>query len=154
MSLFETLKNAIFHNPAARDSSAAAGTAQPASSSRVATPAVASATAPSATKTSSSATTSSPAPGTTGSALPAVDVEGVLEKLNAQAPQKLNWRTSIVDLMKLVGMDSSPQHRKELAAELGYSGDASDSAAMNIWLHKAVMAKLAQNGGRVPAALQ
>ena len=160
MSLFETLKNAIFHNPMAHSagSSSAAGTAsrppQPASSSRVAIPAVASAIAPAATPTATSATTTNPAPAGAGSAPAAVDVEAVLEKLNAQSPEKLNWRTSIVDLMKLVGMDPSLQHRKELATELGYSGDASDSAAMNVWLHKAVMTRLAQNGGKVPATLQ
>jgi hypothetical protein len=78
----------------------------------------------------------------------------VLEGLNSKSAQKLNWRTSIVDLMKLVGLDSSLQHRKELAMELGYTGDQNDSAAMNIWLHKAVMRKLAENGGRVPTSLQ
>jgi 3-oxoacyl-ACP reductase-like protein len=83
----------------------------------------------------------------------AVDVEQVLEGMNAQSGQKLNWRTSIVDLMKLVGMDSSLQERKELAQELGYTGDKDDSAAMNIWLHKQVMQKLAQNGGKVPKEL-
>ena len=83
-----------------------------------------------------------------------MDVEAVLNSLNAKQPQKLNWQSSIVDLMKLVGLDSSLQHRKELATELGYTGDQNDSAAMNIWLHKAVMRKLAENGGRVPASLQ
>ena len=83
-----------------------------------------------------------------------MDVEAVLNALNAKQTQKLNWQTSIVDLMKLVGLDSSLQHRKELATELGYTGDQNDSAAMNIWLHKAVMRKLAENGGRVPASLQ
>ena len=83
-----------------------------------------------------------------------IDIEATLDAVNAKAPQKLNWRTSIVDLMKLVGMDSSLEHRKRLAAELGYSGDANDSAAMNIWLHKAVMRKLAESGGKVPASLQ
>ena len=82
-----------------------------------------------------------------------VDVEAVLEELAAANPQKLNWRTSIVDLMKLVGMESSLAERKELADELGYTGDKSDSAAMNIWLHKQVLAKLAANGGKVPADL-
>jgi hypothetical protein len=81
-------------------------------------------------------------------------VEAVLEGLSAKSSQKLNWRTSIVDLMKLVNLDSSLEHRKQLATELGYSGDMNDSAAMNIWLHKAVMRKLAENGGRVPASLQ
>lgn len=82
-----------------------------------------------------------------------VDVEAVLEELAAANPQKLNWRTSIVDLMKLVGMESSLAERKELADELGYTGDKSDSASMNIWLHKQVLAKLAANGGKVPADL-
>jgi hypothetical protein len=79
-----------------------------------------------------------------------VDVEAVLTEMAAKEPQKLNWRTSIVDLMKLLDMDSSLSERKELAQELGYSGDMNDSAAMNIWLHKQVMTKLAQNGGKVP----
>jgi hypothetical protein len=82
-----------------------------------------------------------------------VDIEKVLGDMAAKNPQKLNWRTSIVDLMKLVGMDSSLQERKELADELGYKGDKNDSASMNIWLHKAVMKKLADNGGKVPADL-
>lgn len=82
-----------------------------------------------------------------------VDIEAVLNALAAANPQKLNWRTSIVDLMKLVGMESSLAERKELADELGYSGDKSDSAAMNIWLHKQVLAKLAANGGVVPQNL-
>jgi hypothetical protein len=77
----------------------------------------------------------------------------VLSDLAAKNPAKLNWRESIVDLMKLVGMDSSLSARKELAAELGYAGDTSDSAAMNIWLHKQVMKKIAENGGVVPTEL-
>ena len=82
-----------------------------------------------------------------------VDIEAVLDGLNAERAQKLNWRTSIVDLMKLVGMESSLSERKELADELGYTGDKSDSAAMNIWLHKQVLKKLQDNGGKVPADL-
>lgn len=82
-----------------------------------------------------------------------VDVEAVLTEMAAKEPQKLNWRTSIVDLMKLLDLDSSLAARKELAQELGYTGDMNDSAAMNIWLHKQVMQKLAQNGGRVPPEL-
>ncbi len=82
-----------------------------------------------------------------------VDIEAVLEDMAANNPQKLNWRTSIVDLMKLVGMESSLQERKDLADELGYTGDKSDSAAMNIWLHKAVLKKLSENGGKVPASM-
>jgi hypothetical protein len=82
-----------------------------------------------------------------------VDVEAVLSGLAAKAPQKLNWRTSIVDLMKLLGMESSLTERKELAHELGYTGDTQDSATMNLWLHKQVLRKLAENGGKVPADL-
>ena len=82
-----------------------------------------------------------------------VDVEAVLSGLAAQSSQKLNWRTSIVDLMKLLGMESSLAERKELAQELGYTGSTSDTATMNIWLHKQVMKKLAENGGKVPADL-
>lgn len=82
-----------------------------------------------------------------------VDVEAVLEGLAAKNPQKLNWRTSIVDLMKLVGMESSLAERKELAQELGYTGDLRDTASMNIWLHRQVLRKLAENGGKVPADL-
>lgn len=82
-----------------------------------------------------------------------VDIEQVLDGMAAKNAQKLNWRTSIVDLMKLVGMDSTLQERKELADELGYGGDKGDSAAMNMWLHKEVMKKLQENGGKVPANL-
>jgi hypothetical protein len=83
-----------------------------------------------------------------------VDVEAVLNGMAAQQSEKLNWRTSIVDLMKLLGLDSSLAARKELAAELQYTGNTDDSAAMNIWLHKQVMKKLAENGGKVPADLK
>jgi hypothetical protein len=82
-----------------------------------------------------------------------VDIEKVMDGLAANNSQKLNWRTSIVDLMKLVGMDSTLQERKELADELGYKGDKSDTAAMNMWLHKEVLRKLQENGGKVPANL-
>ena len=84
---------------------------------------------------------------------PVVDVELVLETMAAGTSQKLDWRNSIVDLMKLVGIDSSLANRKALAQELGYTGDMNDSAPMNIWLHKEVMRKLAENGGHVPANL-
>ena len=86
-------------------------------------------------------------------AMSEVDVEAVLTKLAAASSQKLNWRTSIVDLMKLVGMESSLAERRQLAGELGYTGDTNDTATMNIWLHKQVMVKLAENGGKVPASL-
>ena len=84
---------------------------------------------------------------------PEVDVAGILDFMNDQRAQKLNWRTSIVDLMKLVGLESSLAERKELADELGYTGDKSDSASMNIWLHKQVIQKIKDNGGRLPTDL-
>lgn len=92
-------------------------------------------------------------PSPTRAPMEAVDVEAVLSEMAEKEPQKLNWRTSIVDLMKLLDLDSSLAERKELAQELGYKGDMNDSATMNIWLHKQVMQKLAQNGGRVPPEL-
>ena len=86
-------------------------------------------------------------------ALSSVDLVALMESKAAAAGQKLNWRTSIVDLMKLLDLDSSLGARKELATELGYTGDMNDSATMNIWLHKQVMKKVAENGGTVPADL-
>lgn len=83
-----------------------------------------------------------------------VDVMAHLEEMSAANGQNLNWRSSIVDLMKLVGMESSLQERKDLAMELGYTGELAGSAEMNIWLHKAVMRELAANGGVVPAELR
>ncbi|WP_375272288.1 DUF3597 domain-containing protein [Sphingomonas sp.] len=85
----------------------------------------------------------------------AVDVEQVLTNIASQKGNPdLNWRTSIVDLMKLLDLDSSLSNRKELAAELGYSGAKDGSAEMNIWLHKAVMRELEKNGGSVPASMK
>ena len=78
----------------------------------------------------------------------------ILDGLASKNPEKLDWRSSIVDLMKLVGLDSSLSARKQLAAELHFSGDPNDSAAMNIWLHKQVMIHLAENGGKVPDELK
>ena len=96
-----------------------------------------------------------PAPGAGTSAATAgpVDIAATLDKLASSSKEKLDWKHSIVDLMKLVGMDSSLAARKSLAADLKYSGDTNDSATMNMWLHKEVMKKLAENGGRVPADL-
>ena len=82
-----------------------------------------------------------------------VDVNAVLTERAAKKKEKLDWRRSIVDLMKVLDLDSSLKARKELAQELHYTGDMSDSATMNIWLHKQVMKKLAENGGKVPADL-
>ncbi len=81
------------------------------------------------------------------------DVEASLERKAGASGKQYNWRTSIVDLMTLVGMDSSLSERRELARELGYTGSTDDTATMNIWLHKQVMRKLAENGGKVPASL-
>ena len=83
-----------------------------------------------------------------------VDVVPILEKAAAAKKEKLNWRTSIVDLMKVLDLNSSLGARKELAQELGYTGDTNDSAKMNVWLHKQVMIKLAANGGKVPDDLK
>jgi len=82
-----------------------------------------------------------------------VDVAAVMNGLAAAHPEKLDWKRSIVDLMKLLDMDSSLASRKELAAELHYPGDTSDSAKMNVWLHQQVLKKVAENGGKVPAEL-
>jgi hypothetical protein len=83
-----------------------------------------------------------------------VDVAAVVDKAAAATGEKLAWRTSIVDLMKALNLDSSLAARKELAKELKYTGDTSDSATMNVWLHKQVMAKLAANGGKLPADIK
>jgi hypothetical protein len=83
-----------------------------------------------------------------------VDVAPILDKAVAAKGEKLAWRTSIVDLMKALDIDSSFAARKELAKELGYTGDSNDSASMNIWLHKQVMTKLAANGGVLPPDLK
>jgi 3-oxoacyl-ACP reductase-like protein len=108
-----------------------------------------------------------PAPATAGGAAPAaaptatpasaitqVDAEAILNDMAKKNSEKLNWSTSIVDLLKLLGLDSSLNARKELAKELNYTGDTSDSATMNVWLHKQVMIKLAENGGKIPDALK
>ena len=83
-----------------------------------------------------------------------VDIEAVLTQLAARKHEKLNWQTSIVDLMKLVDLDPSLDNRKALAGELGYTGNTQDSASMNIWLHKEVMQQLAASGGKVPDSLR
>ena len=121
-------------------------------------PVVASAApAPSAPASSSSPAPASPAstsaPAATTPAAGEVDIAAIMDAAVKRNGQKLNWRTSIVDLMKALGMESSLAERKELAAELGYTGDAGDSAAMNMWLHKAVLQKLKDNGGKLPADL-
>ena len=93
--------------------------------------------------------------GTTGGAtMSEVDVEKVVSEMAAKKKEKLDWKKSIVDLMKVLDLDSSLKERQELAKELKYTGDMNDSAKMNIWLHKHVMKKLAENGGKVPADLK
>ena len=97
---------------------------------------------------------SSAAPGSAPAAAPqAVDVTAILDGMAAKNPEKLDWKHSIVDLMKLVGMDSSLGARKQLATELGYTGNQSDTATMNMWLQKQVLKKIADNGGKLPADL-
>ncbi|MBV8934518.1 MAG: DUF3597 domain-containing protein [Alphaproteobacteria bacterium] len=134
MSIFGNIMSAIFGH-----SSAAA--AAPAAATQPGTPAAQSAA--SAVASGAGASPTSP-----------VDVAAIMDDLAAKTPQQLNWRTSIVDLMKLINLDSSLAARKELAQELHYSGDTNDSASMNIWLHKQVMTKLAENGGKVPDELK
>lgn len=146
MGLFNNLLFAIWsHAP-----KAAAPASAPATGARKETP------APAGTPTPGSAP-AAPAPADPAPAAPApatqVDVGAILDGLAAKSSEQLDWKRSIVDLMKLVGMDSSLGARKELAKDLGYSGDMSDSASMNIWLHSAVMKKIAENGGKVPADL-
>jgi len=84
----------------------------------------------------------------------AVDVAAILDKLASQSKEKLDWRRSIVDMMKLLNLDSSMSARKHLAEELHYTGNMNDSASMNVWLHRQVMIKLAENGGKVPNELR
>ena len=108
--------------------------------------------------TSAGATTGSAASGSGGggsasAVAQAIDIAPILDSAVAAKKEKLQWRTSIVDLMKALDLDSSLSARKELAKELGYTGDTNDSATMNIWLHKQVMTNVAANGGKVPAEL-
>jgi Domain of unknown function (DUF3597) len=107
----------------------------------------------SATATAGTSTSAANASSSSPSAK-AVDIAPILDKAVAEQQEKLQWRTSIVDLMKALKIDSSLAARKELAKELGYTGDMNDSASMNIWLHKQVMSKLAANGGKVPDDLK
>ena len=133
MSIFGKIMSAIFGHSAtaAPAGGAAAGTAPSAGS---------------AGGSSSAAPASAPAQ--------SVDVAPILDKAVAAKGEKLEWRTSIVDLMKALDIDSSFGARKELAHELGYTGDSNDSASMNIWLHKQVMTKLAANGGKLPPEIK
>jgi hypothetical protein len=150
MSIFSSIMNKIFHRDAvAAPSSSAASAAAPQGAPQHAQAAA----APGGAARTSTATSSPAAPASSGSAQ-AVDVEAVLGGMAAMNGQKLDWQHSIVDLMKLLDLDSSLAARKELARELNYTGDTGDSAKMNIWLHKQVMQKLADNGGKVPESLR
>ena len=121
-------------------------------SSATATPA-GGATAPAGSGGASAAPTGGSA-GAPASPTKTVDVAPILDKAVAAKHEKLEWRTSIVDLMKALDIDSSLGARKELAKELGYTGDTNDSASMNVWLHKQVMARLAANGGKLPPEIK
>jgi hypothetical protein len=111
---------------------------------------------PASSSTGSSAGTSTATASSSPAAAPAqtVDVAAIVDKAATASGEKLAWRTSIVDLMKALKIDSSLSARKELAKELGYTGDTNDSASMNVWLHKQVMAKLAANGGKLPPEIK
>lgn len=147
MGLFNSLMSKIFGHaaPPAAKGPQTTPAAPTASGAQTATPA----TQPSA----AAAPTAPGTPTAQPTARPVVDVAAVLNDMARKNPEKLDWRKSIVDLMKLVGMDSSLGARKQLAAELHYSGDMNDSASMNVWLHKQVLVKLAENGGKVPSEL-
>jgi hypothetical protein len=132
MSIFGKIMGAIFGHSAA--ATPAGGAAAPAGGGGAA--------AGSASPASSAAPAQS------------VDVAAIVDKAAAAKHEKLEWRTSIVDLMKALDIDSSLAARKELAKELGYTGDTNDSASMNVWLHKQVMAKLAANGGKLPPEIK
>lgn len=148
MGIFDKIKHAIFG-----EAVAAQPEVQAAQVSTPATPApkvAAASAAPAAPPASASAP--APAPAQSAPAV-AIDVEPILDAAVKKSGQKLDWRHSVVDLMKAVGMDASLAERKELAAELHYAGDTHDTAKMNMWLHKALMKKLSENGGKVPADL-
>ena len=141
MSIFSSIMGKIFGG-GAQAAPSAAGASGSASTSQAAQ-------APTAASPVATAGAAGGTPQGTG-----VDVEAVLTDLAAKSGQPSNWRQSIVDMMKLLGLDSSLSARKELATELGYKGDMSDTATMNVWLHKQVMQKLAENGGKVPDSLK
>jgi hypothetical protein len=150
MSIFGAIKDAIFGGPAA----AAEMTTAPAISAASSAPVPSPAATPGATPSASAAAASAPTASAAKAALPKIDIAAVLDKRDEDSDEDLDWRVSIVDLMKLLSLDSSLKSRKALAQELHYSGDMGDSATMNVWLHKQVMTKLAENGGIVPADLK
>jgi hypothetical protein len=153
MGIFASIKDKIFGSAAAPAAPRTVAEATPATTPTASPPPAAPAgAAPAPSVAAPAPTAAAPAPAAAPMAL--VDVEAVLIGLAAKSGQTLNWRQSIVDLMKLLGLDSSLTARKELAKELNYTGDTNDSATMNIWLHKQVMQKLADSGGKVPESLR
>lgn len=146
MSIFKDILNKLLHR--SQPAQPQAGTASAAPGTGTTAPAASPSPAPPGAAPAGAGT-----PGGAAKPLSAVDVEAVMDKAVTESGQQLNWRTSIVDTMKALGIDSSLEHRKELAKELNYTGDMNDSAAMNIWLHKKVMTELAANGGKLPPNL-
>jgi hypothetical protein len=159
MSIFGNIMSAIFGHsssqapaaPAAATDAAAIPADQPAPAAALAGAPVDA--APVAATDAAAIPTAQSAPVAAPEGAP-VDVAAIMDNLASQATEKLDWRNSIIDLMKLINLDSSLTARKELAQELNYTGDMNDSASMNIWLHKEVMTKLAENGGKVPDELK
>jgi len=153
MSIFKDILNKLLHRGQSTTGTATAtpGTTPTANSGTTAPSASPGAPAPGAVPPPGSAPAPAAAPAQ--QPLSQVDVEAVMDKAASEAGQPLNWRTSIVDTLKALGIDSSLEHRKALAKELNYSGDTNDSAAMNTWLHKRVMQELAANGGKLPKDL-
>jgi hypothetical protein len=148
MSIFGNIMSSVFGHakaqPAQTPAAAPSTTSGPVSSS-------ASNKTPGVTPASGSGAKTAAAP---AAAQAQVDVAAVLTDLASKNTEKLDWRNSIVDLMKLLKLDSGLSARKELAKELNYTGDMNDSAGMNVWLRKQVMVKLAENGGKVPDSLK
>lgn len=155
MGFFSDIKDKIFGRREETVTQTAEAGLNPKPTQAGVTPAPA-APAPQASAPQASATqarTAPAAPAGAEAAASSVDVAAILDEAVSKSGQTLDWRRSIVDLMKALGIDSSLSARKELAAELNYTGDTNDSATMNMWLHKQVLQKLAANGGKVPADL-
>lgn len=148
MSIFGTIMSKIFGTETAQAAPSAPASAPGASAG--AGPSKPS-EAPTPSAPSQAPTGATPPSGAPSTAPASVDVAQVLDGMEAGAGEKLDWRHSIVDLMKLLHIDSSHANRRQLAEELHFSGDMNDSASMNMWLHKEVMNKLAENGGKLPA---
>ncbi len=158
MGIFDRIKHALFGEAHAAQNAQPTTTqpnATPSGGSTASSPAAPRASPASVASAAGQPAQSSPTAPTTGSTPSSqpVDIETVLNDAVKKSGQKLDWRHSIVDLMKALGMDASLEERKELAGELGYTGDTHDSAKMNTYLHKALMKKLSENGGKVPAEL-